>query len=67
MDAQRREQLRARLEAAGVPEPAIEARSLADLAQARAAAEAAQTPLAAEAAPRAANAHSTDRQQRRQR
>ena len=53
-DPQRREQLRARLEAAGVPEPAIEARTLADLAQAREAAEAAQTPVAAEAAPRTA-------------
>ena len=34
-----------RLVAAGVPEPAIEARTLADLGQAREAAEAAQTPV----------------------
>ena len=46
-DPQRREQLRTRLVAAGVPEPAIEARTLADLGQAREAAEAAQTPVAA--------------------
>lgn len=41
---QRREQLRTRLVAAGVPEPAIEARTLADLGQAQEAAEAAHNP-----------------------
>ena len=45
--------------AAGVPEPAIEARTLADLGQAREAAEAAHTPVAAAAEPRhAASARS---------
>lgn len=66
-DPRRREQLRARLEAAAVPEPAIDARTLADLAQAREAAEAAQTPVAAEATPRTAGARSAGREQRRQR
>ncbi|MGH2910174.1 MAG: hypothetical protein ACRDK8_12860, partial [Solirubrobacteraceae bacterium] len=50
-DPRRREQLRTRLVAAGVPEPAIQARTLADLGQARAATEAAQTPVAAAAEP----------------
>ena len=50
-DPQRREQLQARLTAAGVPEPAIEARTLADLAQGCEAAEAARTPVAASAEP----------------
>jgi hypothetical protein len=53
-DPQRREQLRQRLATAGVPEPAIEARTLADLGQAREAAEAARTPIAASAEPRRA-------------
>ena len=51
-DPQRREQLRVRLAAAGVPEPAIEARTLADLGQAREAAEAARTPPTTSAEPR---------------
>ena len=46
-DPQRREQLRTRLAAVGVPEQAIEARTLADLGQAREAAEATQTLVAA--------------------
>ena len=66
-DPDRREQLRARLEAAGVPEPAIEARTLADLAQAHEAAEAARTPAAAQYQPRAAAVHSSRRELRRQR
>jgi hypothetical protein len=66
-DPQRREQLRTRLVAAGVPEPAIEARTLADLGQAREAAEAAQTPVAAAPAPRPAAARSGDRALQRRR
>ena len=66
-DPQRREQLRARLVAVGVPEPAIEARTLADLGQAREAAEAAQTPLAAAPGPRPGAARSASRELRRQR
>ncbi len=50
-DPRRREQLRARLAGADVPEPAIEARTLADLAQAREAVEAARTPAVAAAEP----------------
>jgi hypothetical protein len=66
-DPQRREQLRTRLVAAGVPEPAIEARTLADLGQAREAADAAQTPVAAAPGPRPAAARSASRELRRQR
>jgi hypothetical protein len=66
-DPQRREQLRTRLVAAGVPEPAIEARTLADLGQAREAAEAAQTPAAAATGPRPAVGRSASRELRRQR
>ena len=66
-DPQRREQLRTRLVAAGVPEPAIEARTLADLGQAREAAEAAQTPVAAAPGPRPGAARSASRELRRQR
>jgi hypothetical protein len=66
-DPQRREQLRTRLVAAGVPEPAIEARTLADLGQAREAAEAAQTPVAAAPEPRPGPARSARRELRRQR
>ena len=66
-DPQRREQLRTRLVAAGVPEPAIEARTLADLGQAREAAEAAHTPVAAASEPRPAAARSARRELRRQR
>jgi hypothetical protein len=51
-DPRRREQLRLRLADAGVPEPAIEARTLADLGQAREAAEAARTPPTTSAEPR---------------
>jgi hypothetical protein len=64
-DPQRREQLRTRLVAAGVPEPAIEARTLADLGQAREAAEAVQTPVAAAPGPRPAAARSANRELRR--
>jgi hypothetical protein len=66
-DPQRREQLRTRLVAAGVPEPAIEARTLADLGQAREAAEAAHTPATPEHQPRPAAGHSSRRELRRQR
>lgn len=66
-DPQRREQLRTRLVAAGVPEPAIDARTLADLGQAREAAEAAQTPVTAAIAPRPPAARSARRELRRQR
>jgi hypothetical protein len=66
-DPQRREQLRTRLVAAGVPEPAIQARTLADLGQAREAAEAAHTPATAEHQPRPAAGDSSRRELRRQR
>ena len=66
-DPQRREQLRAQLVAAGVPEPAIDARTLADLGQARAAAEAAQTPVTVATGARAAAGRSAGRELRRQR
>ena len=66
-DPHRREQLRTRLVAAGVPEPAIEARTLADLGQAREAAEAAQTPVAAAPGPRPGRARSAGRELHRQR
>ena len=64
---ERRELLRARLADAGIPEAAIEARTLADIAQARQAAEAAQTPVAAATAPRTARAPGTrvDRERHR--
>jgi hypothetical protein len=66
-DPHRREQLRIRLVAAGVPEPAIEARTLADLGQAREAAEAAHTPVATAPGPRPGAARSASRELRRQR
>jgi hypothetical protein len=66
-DPQRREQLRTRLAEAGVPEPAIEARTLADLGQAREPAEAAQTPVAAGSGARPAAARSARRELHRQR
>jgi hypothetical protein len=66
-DPERRERRRTRLVAAGVPEPAIEARTLADLGQAREAAEAAQTPVAAPSGPQAAAARSARRELHRQR
>jgi len=66
-DPRRREQLRTRLEAAGVPEPAIEARTLADLGQAREAAEAAHNPLGTTPGPRPGAARSPRRELRRQR
>jgi hypothetical protein len=65
-DPQRREQLRTRHVAAGVPEPAIEARTLADLGQAREAAEAAHTPTAAADRPQPAAGRSASRELRRQ-
>ncbi len=66
-DPQRREQLHARLVAAGVPEPAIDARTLADLGQAREAAEAAYTPVAVDpgARPRSGRRPSRERQRQR--
>jgi hypothetical protein len=66
-DPQRREQLRERLAAAGVPKLAIEARTLADLGQAREAAEAEQTTVAAAPGPRVAAARSAGRELHRQR
>jgi hypothetical protein len=66
-DSQRGEQLRARLAAAGVPEQAINARTLADIGQAREPAEAARTPVAAESQPRPAAGRSAGRELRRQR
>lgn len=66
-DPQRREQLRTRLVAAGVPEQAIEARTLGDLGQAREAAVAAQTPVSPTSTPRAMTARSVNRELRRQR
>jgi hypothetical protein len=66
-DPQRREQLRTRLAAAGVPEPAIDARTLADLGQAREAAEAAHIPAAASTGPRSAVRRSASRELHRQR
>ena len=66
-DPQRREQLRTRLVAAGVPEPAIEARTLADLGQAREAAEAAHTPVAPATGPRPTVGRIASRDLRRQR
>ena len=57
-DPHRRELPRARLVAAGVPDPAMEGRTLADLGQAREAAEAAQTPVATAPGPRDASARS---------
>jgi len=66
-DPRRREQLRTRLVAAGVPEPAIEARTLADLGQAREPAEAAHTPAAAATGPRPSVGRSANRDLRRQR
>jgi len=66
-DPQRREQLRTRLVAAGVPEPAIEARTLADVGQAREAAEATQTASVAADRPQPAVSRSDRRALRRQR
>jgi len=66
-DPRRREQLRARLAGADVPEPAIEARTLADLAQAREAVEAARTPAVAEAEPRRAAGNRSPRELARRR
>jgi hypothetical protein len=66
-DPRRREQLRTQLVAAGVPEPAIEARTLADVGQAREAAEAAHTPVAAAPGPPPGAARSAHRDRHRQR
>ena len=66
-DRQRREQLRARLIGAGVPETAIEARTLADLGQAREATEAAHPPVATAPRARPAPARHPSRKQHRQR
>lgn len=66
-DPQRRQQLRAQLAAAGVPEPAIEARALADLGQARPAVEATQLSPAITTAPRPASARGAHRERHRQR
>jgi hypothetical protein len=53
--------------AVGVPEPAIDARTLADLGQAREAAQAAQTPVETGAATAPAPARRGARELRRQR
>jgi hypothetical protein len=66
-DPQRREQLRQRLAAAGVPDPALDARTLADLGQAREAAQAAQTPVETGAATAPGPARRAARELRRQR
>lgn len=66
-DPRRREELRARLTAAGVPEPAIEARTLADLAQACEPAEAVRTPPATPAEPRRSAASRVARELARRR
>jgi len=66
-DPQRREQLRAQLAAAGVPEAAIDARTLADIGQAREPAEAAHMANVAAARPRIATGRSTGRELSRQR
>ena len=51
-DPRRREQLRARLAAADLPETAVDARTLADLGQAREAEQAARAPVTSPAEPR---------------
>lgn len=66
-DPQRREQLRERLAAAGVPEAAIDARTLADVGQAREPAQAAHTPAATAPRPRTASGRSAGRELQRQR
>jgi hypothetical protein len=66
-DPHRREQLRTRLVAAGVPKPAIEARTLADLGQAREAEAAAHAPVAAAPGLRPAGSRGGRRELRRQR
>jgi len=66
-DPRRREQLRARLTAADVPQPAVEARTLADLAQAREALEAARTPVMAAAEPQRAAGKGSPRELTRRR
>jgi len=66
-DPQRREQLRERLAAAGVPEQAIDARTLADIGQAREPTEAAHTPAATGPRPRPAFGRSAGRELQRQR
>jgi hypothetical protein len=66
-DPQRREQLRTRLGAAGVPETAIEARTLADVGQGREPAEAAQTAVGTPAVPRRAGGRNANEQLQRRR
>jgi hypothetical protein len=66
-DPQRRERLRTRLVAAGVPEAAIQARTLADVGQAHEAVEAARAPVATVTDPRTPAAHRAGRDLRRQR
>lgn len=66
-DPDRREQLRARLVTAGVPDAAIDARTLADVGQARDAAEAARMPVTATPEPRPRAGRSAGRELRRQR
>src|SRR5450755_2461957 len=66
-DPQRRERLRERLADLGVPEQAIDARTLADVGQAREPAEATHTPAAAAARPRPTAARSAHSELRRQR
>ena len=66
-DPQRREQLRAQLAAASVPEAAIDARTLADIGQAKEPAEVAHTPAATTPRPRSATGRSARRELQRQR
>ena len=67
-DPRRREQLRQRLVAAGVPDPAIDARTLADLGQAHEAGQAVQTPVrTSDAKAAAAPVRRTARERSRQR
>ena len=66
-DPQRREQLRERLAVAGVPETAIEARTLADVGQGREPAEAARTAVATADVPRRAGGRNANEQLQRRR
>ncbi len=66
-DPQRREQLHTRLVAAGVPEAAIEARTLADIGQGREPAEAARSAVATPDVPRRAGARNANEQLQRRR
>ena len=67
MIPERREQLRERLAVAGVPETAIEARTLADVGQGREPAEAARTAVATPAVSRRAGGRNANEQLQRRR